>query len=263
MDDLQEKVEAKEKILLVDDEENFVTYSKHTLSKAGFHCEIARSGNEAFQMLQTGVFDLLISDLRMPNMGGIELARKVRRDLKMPIPIIVLSGFLPDRITIFDAGVQAVLGKPLDLPALLLKIKSFRDPVAHLTLPPPTAQVQGNLTTHDRGLLERAFTRSAAHYQVGLGGVFISDSYIGLEPIERGSILEMNLRIADHPAGDLRGHCLVQWIRYTPVDNLAAGVGLEIIHLDEPSRNSFFDFCQKSKPIAYIPAGSKLLEKSA
>ena len=85
------------KILVIDDEE-FVTESlKKLLKKSGYEVEIAKSGNEAVQKVQEADFDLIVSDIRMPDMNGVETIKMIRECLKQNakpmVPEIFITGY--------------------------------------------------------------------------------------------------------------------------------------------------------------------------
>ena len=85
------------KILVIDDEE-FVTESlKKLLKKSGYEVEIAKSGNEAVQKVQEADFDLIVSDIRMPDMDGVETIKMIRECLKQNakpmVPEIFITGY--------------------------------------------------------------------------------------------------------------------------------------------------------------------------
>ena len=76
-------------ILVVDDEPQITRVLKTTLSSQGYGVRTASDGDEAVQLMKEWTPDLVITDLRMPNLGGLELCRYVRA--KSRIPVIVLS----------------------------------------------------------------------------------------------------------------------------------------------------------------------------
>jgi CheY-like chemotaxis protein len=79
-------------LLLVDDNQNGLLARKSLLEEQGFAVTTAKNGEEAFEALSNGKFDLLITDFRMPKMNGIELIRRIR-PLQPALPVILLSGF--------------------------------------------------------------------------------------------------------------------------------------------------------------------------
>ena len=79
------------RILLVDDDEIFRKALQKNLENLGFEVNPAQNGKEAVEVLQRTTFDLVISDIRMPEMDGIELTKYIKANLKLPI--ILITGF--------------------------------------------------------------------------------------------------------------------------------------------------------------------------
>jgi len=137
-------------ILLVDDCREFVTLLKNCLDVAGFLVSTAQDGLEALVMLDNNSFDLVVLDLSMPNMDGLEVCRILRS--KTPyIPIIMLTARsdVIDRITGLEAGGDVYLVKPIDFGELLARIKALLRLVKNIVVddgPLPKNEVQiGNL----------------------------------------------------------------------------------------------------------------------
>lgn len=104
------------KILVVDDEPGIRELLSDLLSFLGYQCYEAANGVEALEVLDRNEFDLIISDIRMPRMNGIELLRAVKqRSLK--VPILLISGYNLndlDRITA-DEMANGFLKKPFEI----------------------------------------------------------------------------------------------------------------------------------------------------
>lgn len=116
-------VEAEEKkLLLVDDDLTQLDLSNSVLSKAGFICQSATSGQEALELTQNSAFDLIITDIQMPEIDGFELVKSLKNAANtQDIPVIALSG----RADIEDkdfrrAGFDTRITKPFE-PADLIK----------------------------------------------------------------------------------------------------------------------------------------------
>lgn len=116
------------KILLVEDEKSFRELMKHVLGIEGFYVRTASNGREALEHIRKNRFDLVITDMIMPEMEGIEMILELRSavpDLK----IVAMSGgesgisgdFLPLARTL---GASAVLKKPFGREALLEMVRS-------------------------------------------------------------------------------------------------------------------------------------------
>jgi chemosensory pili system protein ChpA (sensor histidine kinase/response regulator) len=110
-------------ILIVDDSESIRTILKITLQFKQYHILEARDGEEAYQILRENPCDLLITDLAMPHMSGLELIGKVRGELKMEsLPVVVCTAEeTHDPQDYIKKGANHVLMKPVS-PIELLKI---------------------------------------------------------------------------------------------------------------------------------------------
>ena len=114
----------KSKILVVDDEAQIARVLKATLTAQGYSIRTASDGDDAVQAMKTWTPDLVITDLRMPNMDGVELCRYLRA--KSNIPIIVLSVKNEERIKIeaLDAGADDYVTKPFSVNELLARVRA-------------------------------------------------------------------------------------------------------------------------------------------
>ena len=84
------------KILLIDDEDLVRESLKKLLRKSGYDVITARNGSEALQNIQEDDFDLIISDIRMPDMDGVEVVKRIRvylKQKKKSIPEIIITGY--------------------------------------------------------------------------------------------------------------------------------------------------------------------------
>jgi len=103
------------KILIVDDSKVTRSMAMYALRIDGFELFEAESSREALELMNRYPFDMIITDLRMPEVDGVELVRQLRR---MPpyreVPVIMVSGFSGSdtRQLAFDAGVSSFLNKP-------------------------------------------------------------------------------------------------------------------------------------------------------
>ena len=85
------------KILVIDDEGLVTASLKQLLKKSGYDVEVTNDGHIALDRIRECAFDLIISDIRMPNMNGIETIKKIREYLKQagksPVPEILITGY--------------------------------------------------------------------------------------------------------------------------------------------------------------------------
>lgn len=114
------------KILIAEDELDMQKILRLYLVKAGYEVAVASNGQEAFDMLCEGQYDLLIADWMMPVMDGIELCKEVRA-YSMPIKIIMLTarGESEHEIRGLTCGADDYIRKPFDPKILLLRIQKI------------------------------------------------------------------------------------------------------------------------------------------
>ena len=81
----------KERILVIDDEDFILQLARDILAKTNYDVDTISNGNEGIRLLESRKFDLLLTDIRMPDIGGLEVIRHVRTGNK-EIPIIIITG---------------------------------------------------------------------------------------------------------------------------------------------------------------------------
>ncbi len=106
-------------ILVVDDEENARTGMSRLLAAEGFDVQSAGDGYEALEYLRSGSFRLIISDLNMPNLDGIDFLQIARREFpEINIIILTASGGTDSYLQAMNLGVAEYLCKPIKFDAL-------------------------------------------------------------------------------------------------------------------------------------------------
>ena len=116
------------KILIAEDEEITVKHLVNTLKKEGYVVDSATNGIDALRKAEAASFDLLIADIKMPGMTGIELLERVRE--KTPeLEVIIVTGYgsIGSAVEAMKKGAIEYLTKPFDLDELLLKVGKIRD----------------------------------------------------------------------------------------------------------------------------------------
>lgn len=112
-------------ILLVDDDRDYLRLFGNFLQQEGFSVKCAASGEEALSLLKDSTIHLMITDLNMPNMDGIELT-KITSIIMPHLPVFLHSGDISQELPVLArmAGISRVLAKPIDTGAMLEAIKS-------------------------------------------------------------------------------------------------------------------------------------------
>ena len=112
-------------ILLIDDEEAFVTTLQERLEMRGFSPRVATDGLTGLEMIAAEPPDVVVLDLRMPGLSGVEVLRRIRKGWPC-LPVIMLSGHGSDQVfeTCLSLGAALYHKKPLDIDVLLESIRT-------------------------------------------------------------------------------------------------------------------------------------------
>jgi len=116
------------KILVVDDEKPIYTYLQKKLTKLGYTVFTAEDGEEALSQAFANMPDLVLLDVKLPKMSGIEVCKRLKGDESMKnIPILLLSARAQSSEIKegLDAGADKYLCKPMSFPDILREIQSF------------------------------------------------------------------------------------------------------------------------------------------
>jgi two-component system KDP operon response regulator KdpE len=112
-------------VLVVDDEKNLRDFVRHNLEARGYHVKTAGTGLEALALHKTHTFDLIILDLMMPNMDGLETTRRIRQNSLVPILVLSALGEEEDKITALFLGADDYITKPFGVGELLARIRAI------------------------------------------------------------------------------------------------------------------------------------------
>lgn len=114
----------RSRILVVDDETQITRVLKTTLSSQGYEVKTATDGNEGFNAAMDWLPDLIITDLSMPQMNGVELCRAVRERSQVPIIVLSVRGDEKNKIEALDAGADDYVTKPFSTNELLARVRA-------------------------------------------------------------------------------------------------------------------------------------------
>jgi two-component system KDP operon response regulator KdpE len=114
----------KRNILVVDDEAQITRVLKTSLSAQGYGIRTASDGMQALLEMKTWTPDLIITDLRMPNMDGLELCRQVRSESRIPIIVLSVKGEETIKVEALDAGADDYVTKPFSINELLARVRA-------------------------------------------------------------------------------------------------------------------------------------------
>jgi two-component system, OmpR family, KDP operon response regulator KdpE len=118
------RLKTQRQVLIVDDQPSLRRALSRTLALLGFGTMEARTGEEAIDVLRAAHCDVVLLDIDMPGMGGIEACRKLRRKCpSIQMVILTVLDKREDKVKAFDAGANAYLTKPYSVRDLLALIR--------------------------------------------------------------------------------------------------------------------------------------------
>jgi DNA-binding response OmpR family regulator len=113
-------------LLLVEDDARIARVVERALGEAGHRVDVVHAGDEGLVRAETGAYDLLVLDVMLPGMDGIQVARQLRRQkVRTPILMLTARDAVADRVTGLDAGADDYLTKPFALEELLARVRAL------------------------------------------------------------------------------------------------------------------------------------------
>ena len=125
-------MENKKRILVVDDEQKMTLVLRRGLTKHGYDVRVANEGESALELFHAWMPDLVVTDVSMPNINGLELCRRLRAVSNVPIIVLSVKGDESVKIEVLDAGADDYVTKPFGIGELLARVRAAlrRSPVA-------------------------------------------------------------------------------------------------------------------------------------
>ena len=114
----------REKILVVEDEKSIAHFISTVLNNNGYEAMRARTGQEALAMVSSHCPDLIILDLGLPDMDGMELLKNIRSWSGLPIVVVSARSHERDKVAALDAGADDYLTKPFGTAELLARVRT-------------------------------------------------------------------------------------------------------------------------------------------
>lgn len=235
-------------LLLVDDEPDLREILKDEFEAEGYIVTEANSGKQALEHLKSQTFDIVVSDIRMPELSGVELLDTLRaRDPKIP-PVVLITGFA-DITTdeAYDKGAYAIFAKPFNISEIITSVKRALSPEA-----------QRFERRHERLPVQQeiAFNIDSLHtlkggrvLNIGHGGLFVGTKGPMPSP---GDLI--SFKFTFHAEGKLiegTGRC--KWVRETSDSNLPEGFGIEFIEISTDTLNIVIQHLARNPTHAHIP----------
>ncbi len=112
-------------VLVVDDDPHIRSVLSRGLRFEGYDVELAIDGPHALQLARSNPPDIVVLDVMLPTLDGLEVCRRLRRGLEVPILMLTARDAVPDRIAGLDSGADDYLVKPFDFDELLARVRAL------------------------------------------------------------------------------------------------------------------------------------------
>ncbi len=112
------------RILVVDDDPQIRRVMRVTLTGQGYEVDDARNGDAALEKLRSGRFDLVLLDMNLPGMSGLEICHQIRSQSEIAVIMLTVRDSEDDKVAALDAGADDYVTKPYNAPELLARIRA-------------------------------------------------------------------------------------------------------------------------------------------
>lgn len=215
------------KILIVEDEEKLARFTELELKHEGYETEKAFDGRTGLEMAESGGFDLILLDIMLPGLNGIEVLRRIRKTSDVPVILLTARDSVMDKVSGLDTGADDYITKPFDIEELLARIRaalrkrsakpegassalSFGalelDPAAH------TVTYNGNdieLTNKEFGLLKKLLENKS----IVLSRETLLEDVWGFDYMGETNIVDVYIRYIRSKIDDVYGIKMIQTVR--------------------------------------------------
>lgn len=112
------------RVLIIEDEISILSFLKPELTHEGYEVDTATDGREGFSKIENESYDIVLLDIMLPGLNGIEVCRRARKFTNIPIIILTARDQVMDKVTGLDTGADDYLTKPFSIEELLARMRS-------------------------------------------------------------------------------------------------------------------------------------------
>lgn len=236
-------------VLIAEDEISLLRLLKLKCERMGAHVITCNNGKEAIEILEDNEIDLIISDIRMPELDGIEILKFSRDKFWDKPAVILLSGYADYTLMdIYNMGADVVLGKPYrmqDVVEYAKKILLERDDRWKEC---PDVEISKKVSLSERNLDESIENKKIL---IGRGGLYIFSESIRCQVTE---YLEFEITFENGNILNISGIGRVMWLEKFEEKRK---IGLQIEYLESSCRKKIIDYIEDNKFKEYIPYEKK------
>ena len=163
-------MEIKDRVLVVEDDKRISNFFRTVLEANHYDVIMAQTGAEAYSMVTSQCPDVVLLDLGLPDMDGVEVIHKIRSWSTMPIIVISARSEDTDKIDALDAGADDYLTKPFSVEELLARLR--------------VVQRRLSMMTNESSVESSVFVNGALRVDYAAGCAYLDDQELHLTPIE-------------------------------------------------------------------------------
>ena len=164
-------MEMEASILLVEDEEKLARFVELELMHEGYRVEKSGNGREALEMALRGHYDLILLDIMLPGLNGLEVLRRLLKEKEVPVILLTARDAVMDKVSGLDAGAVDYITKPFAIEELLARIRV----ALKLHAGSSAGESRSGNPDHEEGILRcRELTLDERRHQVRCAGHEIS-----------------------------------------------------------------------------------------
>ncbi|MDZ7729613.1 MAG: response regulator transcription factor [Dehalococcoidia bacterium] len=119
------EIASQSRVLVVEDDETLLFTLAHNLKREGYTVVTAARGDDALELARSSQPDLIVLDIMLPGVDGIQICRLLRRDMQVPIIMVTALGGEGDRVSGLDTGADDYLAKPFSMRELLARVRAL------------------------------------------------------------------------------------------------------------------------------------------
>lgn len=148
------------KILIVEDEENMVLFIQMELKYEGYNVDVASDGRKAVELALKNNYDLILLDLMLPGINGLEVCRRVRKEKDTPIIMLTARDSVMDKVTGLQNGADDYIAKPFAIEELLARMEAIfrrinsKNIKSELKFKDITLDIEGRIVKKDEKIIE-------------------------------------------------------------------------------------------------------------
>lgn len=237
------------KILVVDDEVDLLEMISMRFQIFGFHVDTASSIDEASDLMGKKDYNILITDVRMPNGSGVDLLKRVKHKNPNQPTVFLVSGYMDFSLEdVFDYGADGLFAKPFEADVIKEAILKSMLILEDRWKKNKGIEVKSSIVRGFESLQEAAKSHKM---NWGRGGFFVEcEQKVPLV----GDYCSFEIHLEDQqPCASITGVGRVRWSRIGTKEGLVQGVGLEIESFDEECLQAMCDWMRAQKFVSYIP----------